>query len=95
MSKGIIVMDIPEYCDYCPVGRIFGINSGVECLVAPEGQCVSGYGFHVERPDWCSIKPLPKKEKINPYGFCNNRTCTKKERGWNDCIDAILKDGAK
>ena len=58
MKEGIIRICIPEYCDYCPVGRIFGVNSGVECLVAPEGQCVSGYGFHVKRPEWCPIKEI-------------------------------------
>lgn len=58
MSEGIIRICVPEYCDCCPVGRIFGINSGVECLVAPEGQSVSGYGFHVNRPEWCPIEEI-------------------------------------
>lgn len=58
MSEGIIKIKIPEYCDYCPVGRIFGFESGVECLVAPEGRCVSGHGFRVKRPEWCPIKEI-------------------------------------
>lgn len=73
MRKGIIVVDIPEYCDYCPVGRIFGVNSGVECLVAPEGECVSGYGFHVKRPDWCPIEPAPDKEQVYTARECISR----------------------
>ena len=64
MSKGMIVLDIPEYCDYCPVGRIFGIESGVECLLAPIGHAVSGYGCHVDKPGWCPIRPLPAQYSI-------------------------------
>ena len=90
MSKGIIVMDIPEYCDYCPAGRIFGINSGVECLVAPEGQCVSGYGFHVGRPDWCPIRPMPGRACHEDY--CDNG---RYDKGWNECLEAILKGGSE
>ena len=100
MSKGIIVMDIPEYCDYCPVGRMFGFDSGVECLVAPEGQCVSGHGFHVERPDWCPIKPLPDKlpehepvaYKDNDNNWVNRMKRLPEHCDWNACLDVILED---
>lgn len=63
--KGIIVVDIPECCDYCSVGRIFGFESGVECLASPrEGICVSGYGFQIKKPDWCPILPMPEREEL-------------------------------
>lgn len=94
MSKGIIVVDMPEYCDYCPTGRIFGINSGVECLVAPEEQCVSGYGLRVKRPDWCPIRPIPEKKPLT--GDVSNTEKMGDElvrAGWNACIDELLKDG--
>lgn len=81
MSKGITVVDIPEYCDYCPNGRIFGINSAVECLVAPEGTCVSGHGLHVKRPDWCPIKELPMRHlrRIMCTKQCDCNRCYKKK----------------
>lgn len=92
MSKGIIVVDVPECCDYCPVGRIFGFAGGVECLVAPEGHCVSGYGFQIEKPDWCPIRPIPEKKPLT--GNTSNEVKTGEElvrAGWNACIDEILK----
>lgn len=85
MSKGIIVVDVPEYCDYCSVGRMFGYDSGVECLAAPEGNCVSGYGFHIKKPDWCPIQPMLEKiphSEGEPWA-----------EGWNSCIDELLKGG--
>ena len=90
MSKGITVVDIPEYCDYCPNGRIFGINSAVECLVAPEGTCVSGHGLHVKRPDWCPIKVLPiRLEEINCPHSMSDYQRKGFSRGWNACLDEI------
>ena len=88
MSKGITVVDIPEYCDYCPNGRIFGINSAVECLVAPEGTCVSGHGLHVKRPDWCPIKPIPNRKSED---FGQTIIAAARGGGWNECLDEILK----
>ena len=84
MSKGIIVVDIQEYCDYCPAGRIFGIESGVECLLAPKGHAVSGYGYHVDKPDWCPIRPVPEeinRASLGDMGY---------KRGWNACLEEIL-----
>ena len=85
MSKGIIVVDIPKYCDYCPAGSF---ESGVECLVAPEGHCVLSYGFHIEKPDWCPIKPIPEKIESDSRNAHEDfdYVC-----GWNACVDEILK----
>lgn len=93
MAKGIIVVDVPDYCDYCPVGRICGFESAVECLVAPKDHCVSGYGFRVEKPDWCPIRPMPEKKPLtgdvsNPEKVGNELV----RAGWNACIDEILKE---
>lgn len=81
MSKGFVLVDIPENCINC---EYFGLM----CKIT--GEKCNRYNKD-GKPDWCPIRPLPKKEKINPYDFCNNVTCTAKERGWNACIDKILK----
>ena len=65
MSKGMIVIDkLPEYCDYCPMARLFGVAGGIECKAAPEGHCVVGYGLRMKRPEWCPIKPAPNDDWI-------------------------------
>ena len=86
MSKGIILVDIPERCDGCEMcGTLIG---KVICVAM-----IKRIHDINARPEWCPIKPLPKK--INPYDFCDNRTCTANERGWNACIDSILEGGTR
>ena len=46
MSKSILVIDMPECCDYCPVGRIFGIEGQVECR-AGKGIIVNNDGREI------------------------------------------------
>lgn len=84
MVKGVIVVDMPEYCDYCPCGRIFGIASSVECLIATDGHRVTGTGIHVKKPEWCPIRPIPKK--ANHRDYCDNG---RYDKGWNECLEAI------
>lgn len=84
MERGIIVVDMPEYCDCCPIGRVFGFESGVECLVASErSNRVSGYGFHVKKPDWCPIRPMPKMSEVTPLSPSSYLA------GWNDCVSYL------
>lgn len=85
MERGVIVVDMPEYCDYCPVGRIFGFESGVECLIATDGQSrVTRYGIHVKKPEWCPIRPMP--ERVYHENYCDGG---RYDKGWNECIEAI------
>lgn len=44
---------------------------------------VPEYGFPV--PDWCPLKPVPEKKKIDEYFYPNF------DYAWNACIDEILK----
>lgn len=85
MAKGFIAIDIPEHCDLCPLGRIFGMNGGVECRVAPEGKCVAGYGLHIEKPDWCPIRPFPEKDRES-YVRADSYW---QKQGWNQCVNYL------
>ena len=87
MSKSILVIDTPENCDYCPVGRIFGMEGQVECM-AGKDIVVNNNGMVI--PDWCPLRDLPERAN-HPYYFDNGRY----DKGWNDCIDEILKEEGK
>lgn len=57
MSKGIIVMDIPENCEDCPC-----------CHTDNYDFYCKRNGNHVdweENPDWCPIRPMP--DIVNAY----------------------------
>lgn len=79
MSKSILVIDTPECCDYCPVGRIFGMEGQVECM---EGKDIRVNNNGRTIPDWCPLRDLPEKYYPVSMNF---------ESGYNACIDEILK----
>lgn len=56
MSKAVLVMDMPERCAWCPLGRLFGTAGAVECNVANKvnRNCESV-------SDWCPLRPMPEK----------------------------------
>lgn len=56
MAKGIIIIDVPESCDECPV--VFRHEEERCC-------CITKRNSFTTKPDWCPIKPLPEKYSIN------------------------------
>ena len=87
MTKGIIVVDMPETCRHirgekekgCPFG-------GMVCQVTQRD--VMEYLVKGSKPDWCPIKPMP--ERANHEGYCDNG---RYDKGWNDCLAELMKDG--
>lgn len=83
MSKGIIVVDIPENCLNCDLRSASGY-----CL--PGHRDILKFGMTLDKPKECPIKPLPDRkppspmieEYYNPY-----------DNGWNSCLDTLLEDG--
>lgn len=85
MSKSILVMDTPKCCDYCPVGRIFGMTGQVECMASNDIR-VNEDGKTI--PHWCPLKELPKKKpETSKYG-----SNVYYAEGYNAFIDEILKE---
>ena len=84
MTKGIIVVDVPESCEMCEFMAYNEFDDRF-CIV-------STYAYiddiiEDDKPHWCPIQPLP--EKIN----YKNRYEMAKEliaEGWNACINEIL-----
>ena len=76
MSKGFIMMDMPENCEDCPC-----------CHTDDYDFYCKRNGNHVdweEKPDWCPIRPMP--EKAFHEDFCDNG---RYDKGWNDCLREI------
>ena len=75
MSKAVLVMNMPENCQECPMKH--------DDYCEADAEKRNAY-FH-EIPDWCPLVPLPEKKpeylSVNSEkGYCD---------GWNACIDAI------
>lgn len=92
MSKSILVIDTPETCLDCRFCR--ELHEGIEacCEICDEPNdkelCrMIKVDYCQEKPDWCPIQDLPDKYETVSLNF---------ERGYNACIDEILKgDGSK
>lgn len=98
MNKSALVMDTPKNCYDCPFGTEYCGDSEYEgrCELA---ECLDydviliteeHYDYESKsRPDWCPLKPLPKKkEYINSV---SNIEATKNiaAAGWNACLRKI------
>ena len=87
MSKGIIVVDMPERCKDCDFIR--GDFHGAYCERESdeEGLCkkipieIIRHG----KPYWCPINPIPERARHEDY--CDNG---RYDKGWNDCLNEVL-----
>lgn len=90
MRKGIIVVDIPEYCGRCPFevccGDKYYCNIYETLNIAKKATPLTDRQI---KPDWCPIRPIPEKYKSNGIypGFPELYRL-----GWNACIEEILRN---
>ena len=89
MSKGIILVDIPEKCCNCRMGFVNEYYDQFECYFKPGAEIKPDE----EKPDWCPIKEIPARlEELKfPYSI-NDYQRKGFSRGWNKCIDEIFKE---
>lgn len=99
MAKGIIVVDVPECCMECRscyhaddlelcglVKRLY------RCRFEPEDiEDVYLPDIMRAKPDWCPIRQLPEK-KMCSMSICIATEEYHERKGWNACIDEILKE---
>ena len=91
MSKGIIVVDVPERCNQCKFW--FG-----KATVPVEYRCmgmrreIAEQNLTEKKPDWCPIHPIPEKMEVcGRYPQPDGITASYKI-GWNACIDELMKE---
>jgi hypothetical protein len=82
MSKAVLVMDMPEQvCQKCTL--CYETENDDEYLCCAVGKLLPDG----EKPDWCPLWELP--EKANHPDYCDNGRF---DKGWNACLDEILKE---
>lgn len=82
MAKAILVMDMPECCADCYCGYFERDIKELNLVCGATGEDANNVG----KPDWCPLRELP--EKANHPNYCDNGRF---DKGWNDCLDEILK----
>lgn len=99
MSKSVLVIDTPKSCYNCPFGTEYYdiyIYKGNCELAEHLGKIMTllteeYYGFESKsRPEWCPLKPLPKKfdnEKDRKLGDFEPLF----KIGWNACLREIAE----
>ena len=88
MTKGIIVVDMPENCRKCCACASYPVSIfSVRAYWCPITNCAI---FKPDtKHDWCPIKPLPEKmDYQSRHGLLQEQIMV----GWNMCIDKILED---
>ena len=82
--KAVLVMDMPDCCDECPV--MFRSEEERCCMV-------EGRNSFTKKPSWCPLKLMPEKVEI----LTDKKSCDIMDwydlgtkRGYNACIDKIM-----
>lgn len=89
MSKAILVMDMPIRCGECQL-----FDPDIEKCFASD-RAVSEQEINEHKSSWCPLKSLKRKSPSKlPLMADGDMQYTNYERGWNACIDEILR-GAK
>ena len=87
MDKAILVIDMPSCCNECKI-RVDDEYSNWCPYDNPEPNGVWKYVDNGTKPDWCPLKPVPKKLYVGIDGIMD---CTNDfPYGWNACINEIL-----
>lgn len=82
MSKGIIVVDMPENCGRCS----FCEKNKKWCTT--KDVFIAYYYYRVSKPEWCPIKPMPEEDNKD---YFPDELLSGIAIGWNTCIDKILE----
>lgn len=83
MSKAILVIDMPQSCDQCPL--MFRHEEERCCM--PEVR-----NSFSKKPSWCPLKPVPEKYDLMKKYYDRDHAW-EFEGGYNACIDEILYKG--
>ena len=87
MSKGIIVVDMPERCKDCDFIREDFHGAYCERESDEEGLCkkIPIEIIRHRKPYWCPINPIPERARHEDY--CDNG---RYDKGCNDCLNEVL-----
>lgn len=85
MAKAVLVMDMPESCNKCPL--FSGNYTDMACRANGKG---IDYPYPKNiRQDWCPLSLVPAKKQ---YDDIPDVSCAQWwSLGWNACIDTIVE----
>lgn len=78
MNKVLLVMDEKKTCGECLLASTMN-ESYIKCRKM--NRCYSANS----KPEWCPIKPLPKKQELSFFGHGQDMIAM----GWNAAIEEI------
>lgn len=87
MSKGYILVDMPEKCSQCNFW--FGkATAPVEYRCMAKQRQLENL---TEKPDWCPIRELPEKKEPTqfPISPLLPWQYTEYDKGWNACLEQM------
>ena len=87
MAKGIIVVNAPENCKKCE----YRLTNGY-CI--PSRKDIFKFALSNQKPDWCPIRQMPERKAAYMSMCIDSKECCE-NRGYNACIDEILKGADK
>ena len=79
MDKAILVIDMPDNCRECTLCDEDHITYRDYCRIT------NNYILAMEKPEWCPLKPAPKKVKVM-YGDDSQDW----DKGYNSCVEEIV-----
>lgn len=88
-NKALLVMDMPNECEKCPLCNLIDYTCGVFEILG------KNYTYEVPESgvaDWCPLKPMPEKKeepKIQRMPTMSEYRIMEFCSGWNACIDEI------
>ena len=83
MKKAVLIMNMPETCDECPLHLR---DDDAHDWCSPLDQFMWDDDLE-KKLDECPLKPLPEKKKLT---FAKNENADH-IFGWNNCIDQIVE----
>ena len=84
MSKGILVMDMPDSCMRCNFLYCDAENNSESCQAREKSRIVDLE--KEDKPDWCPLREMTERKDVPSVATMKDLAyiC-----GWNACIDAI------
>lgn len=80
--KGILILDMPDWCIDCPVS---GYSSQGKPFCTHAKRSLDSFCW---KPDWCPLKEIPEKQTRDYPEY--DRYISGWDDGWDACINEIL-----
>ena len=92
MSKGYVMVDIPDSCIECNFCIYDELRNGYYCSGQSDEEGTEFFAWLNSKPSWCPIKEFPEGYD-NPNRY--EPDDAKFAEGYNDCLNNILGDENK